>query len=52
MSMSPFGFPQIIGMCSWAFLIVGLLTLVGFFALPVLLFVGAVYGLALLFGKG
>lgn len=37
---------------SWSVLIVGLLVLAGFFALPVLLFVGAAYALSVLFGKG
>lgn len=50
--MLPFGLKQIIGISSWSLLIVALLTLGGLFALPVLLAVGAVFGLALLFGKG
>lgn len=50
--MVPFGFREIVGVSSWAFFIVLLLFVGGFFALPVLLAVGAVYGLAMLFGKG
>lgn len=50
--MIPFGFKQIVGMSSWAVVIVALLCVAGFFALPVLLAVGAVFGLALIFGKG
>lgn len=50
--MVPFTFKEIEGMSGWAFLLVLILTLLGFFALPVLLFVGAVWGLALFFGKG
>lgn len=46
-----FDFNDIKGVGSWAVLLTGLLVFAGFFALPVLLFVGAAYGLALVFGK-
>jgi hypothetical protein len=46
-----FGFDEIKGIGSWAVLLTLLLVVAGFFALPVLLFVGAAYGLAVLFGK-
>lgn len=46
-----FGMKEIVGVGGWAVLLTLLLTLAGFFALPVLLFVGAAYGLALFFGK-
>lgn len=44
-------FNAIVGSSGWAFLLVLLLFGLGFFALPVVLAVGAVYGLALLFGR-
>lgn len=47
-----FGFKEIVGVGGWAVLLTFLLVLLGFFALPVLLFVGAAYGMALVFGKG
>lgn len=47
--MVPFRFDEIEGMSGWAFLLVLILFALGFFALPVLLAVGAVWGLALLF---
>ena len=47
-----FGFKEIAGVGSWAVALTFILVLLGFFALPVLLFVGAAYGLALAFGKG
>jgi hypothetical protein len=46
-----FDFNDIKGIGSWAVLLTLLLVVAGFFALPVLLFVGAAYGLALLFGR-
>lgn len=46
-----FDIEDIKGVGSWAFLLVGILVLLGFFALPVLLFVGAAYGIAVLCGK-
>lgn len=46
-----FGFKEIEGASGWAFVLTLLLFLVGFFALPVLLFVAAVWGLAIFFGK-
>jgi hypothetical protein len=48
-TMVPFRFDEIEGMSGWAFLLVLILFALGFFALPVLLAVGAVWGLALLF---
>lgn len=50
--MFPFGFKQIEGISGWVFVLTVILFVLGFFALPVLLFVGAVWGLALFFGKG
>lgn len=47
-----FGFKEIVGTGGWAVLLTLILVALGFFALPVLLFVGAAYGLALVFGKG
>ena len=46
-----FGFREIIGISSWTVVLTLILTLLGFFALPVLLFVAAVFGLAMLFGS-
>lgn len=46
-----FGFREIIGISFLTTIVVALLTVVGFFGLPVLLFVGAFYGLAVLFGR-
>lgn len=46
-----FDFGDIKGIGSWAVLLTLLLVVAGFFALPVLLMVGAVYGLALFFGR-
>lgn len=46
-----FDFNDIKGTGSWAVLLTFLLVVTGFFALPVLLLVGAVYALALYFGR-
>lgn len=45
-----FGWKDVIGVSSWATVLTLLLVLLGFFTLPVLLFVGAVFGLAWFFG--
>lgn len=47
--MVPFRFDEIEGIGSWSFLLVLILFALGFFALPVLLVVGAVWGLGLFF---
>lgn len=46
------GFKEIEGMSSWAFALVFILFLLGFFPFSALFFVGAVWALALFFGKG
>lgn len=47
-----FGFKEIEGFSGWAFFLVLLLFILGFFPIMALLFVGAVWALALHFGKG
>lgn len=47
-----FGFKEIEGMTGWAFVLTALLCLAGLFALPVVLFVGAVWALSIYFGRG
>ena len=50
--MFPFGFRQIEGLAGWTFLLTFILGVLGLFDLKTVLFVGAVWGLALFFGKG
>ena len=49
-SMTMFVFSEIIGISSWTVVLTTIFVVLGFFTLPVLLFVGAVFGLAMLFG--
>jgi hypothetical protein len=46
-----FGFKEIIGISSWTVVLTAILVVLGFFTLPVLLFVWAVFGLAMFFGS-